>query len=468
MSLLEWLKFWSKFLRIPVFCSTEYPPPNENCQRVQIREFQNTTPKWKLSESPNPRVSEYPHQKMKIVSESKSKSFRIPPNENCQRVQIREFQNIPTKNENCQRVQIREFQNTPQNENCQRVQIQEFQNTPPMKFVRESKSESFRIPPQNENCQSPNPRVSQYPPKMKIVSKSKSKSFRIPPNENCQRVQIREFQNIPTKNENCQRVQIREFQNTPRNENCQRVQIREFQNTPPPKWNCQRVQIWEFQNTPPMKFVRESKSESFRIPPQNENCQRVQIREFHNTPPKWKLSASPNPRVSKYPQWKLSESPNPRVSEYPHQKWKLSASPNPRVSEYPPKMKTVRESKSDSFRIPPQNENCQRVEIWEFQNTPPMKFVRESKSESFTIPPLKWKLSESPNPRVSEYPPNENCQGVQIREFQNTPHPPKMKIVRESKSESFRIPPPPPTQIGKTSDFKLQNSLATRDIVCGD
>ena len=32
-----------------------------------------------------------------------------PTNENCQRVQIREFQNTPPKNENCQRVQIREF-----------------------------------------------------------------------------------------------------------------------------------------------------------------------------------------------------------------------------------------------------------------------------------------------------------------------------------------------------------------------
>ena len=68
-------------------------PPKENCQRVQIREFQNT-PQRKLSESPNLRVSEY------------------PPNENCQRVQIQEFQNTP-QNENCQRVQIREFQNTP-------------------------------------------------------------------------------------------------------------------------------------------------------------------------------------------------------------------------------------------------------------------------------------------------------------------------------------------------------------------
>ena len=92
---------------------------------------------------------------------------------------------------------------------------------------------------------------------------------------------------------------------------------------------------------PPMKIVTESKSESFRIPPQNENCHRVQIWEFQNTSPKWKLSQSPNPRVSEYPP-----------------KWKLSQSPNPRVSEYPPKMKIVTESKSESFRIPPQNENC--------------------------------------------------------------------------------------------------------------
>ena len=107
----------------------------------------------------------------------------------------------------------------------------------------------------------------------------------------------------PPKNESCQRVQIREFQNTPPNENCHRVQIGEFQNTPPIE-NCHRVQIWEFQN-----------------------------------PPQWKLSQSPNLRVSEYPpfKWKLSQSPNLRVSEYPPSKWKLSQSPNPRVSEYPPK-----------------------------------------------------------------------------------------------------------------------------------
>ena len=128
----------------------------------------------------------------------------------------------------------------------------------------------------------------------------------------------------------------------------------------PPNENCHRVQIREFQNTPPkMKIVTESKSESFRIPPQK---------------------------------WKLSQSPNLRVSEYPPPKWNLSQSPNLRVSEYPP-----------------QNENCLRVQIWEFQNTPP-----------------KWKLSQNPSPRVSEYPPQK--------------------------------------KIGKTSDFKLQNSLAIREI----
>ena len=51
-------------------------PPNENCQRVQVR-VQNIPPKWKLSESPS-LSTEYPPQ-MKIVRESKSESFRIPP-----------------------------------------------------------------------------------------------------------------------------------------------------------------------------------------------------------------------------------------------------------------------------------------------------------------------------------------------------------------------------------------------------
>ena len=134
---------------------------------------------------------------------------------------------------------------------------------------------------------------------------------------------------------------------------------------PPPKMKIVR----ESQ----MKIVRESKSE-YRIPPQNENCQRVQIREFQNTP-----------------QWKLSESPNLF-----------------RVSEYPPKMKIVRESKSKSTEYPPK-----------------MKIVRESKSESFRIPPLKMKIVRESKSEYRIPPQNENCQRVQIREFQNTPPPPQ-------------------------------------------
>ena len=77
----------------------------------------------------------------------------------------------------------------------------------------------------------------------------------------------------------------------------------------------------------------------------------------------------------------------------------------------------------------------------QFQNTPPhpkMKIVRESKSKSFRIPPPKWKLSESPSLRVSEYPPKRKLSespSPRVSEY-----PPQMKIVRESKSKSFRIP----------------------------
>ena len=81
----------------------------------------------------------------------------------------------------------------------------EIQNTPPkMKFDRESKFKSFRIPPPK----SPSPGVSEYPP-----WESKSRSFRMPPPEKnththilCHlvcivgpppRVQVQEFQNAP-------------------------------------------------------------------------------------------------------------------------------------------------------------------------------------------------------------------------------------------------------------------------------
>ena len=69
-----------------------------------------------------------------------------------------------------------------------------------MKIVRESKSESFRIPPQNcQLSESPNPRVSEYPPNENFHSPNPRVSEYLPPNENCHRVQIREFQNTPPK-----------------------------------------------------------------------------------------------------------------------------------------------------------------------------------------------------------------------------------------------------------------------------
>ena len=139
--------------------------------------------------------------------------------------------------------------------------------------------------------------------------------------------------------------------------------------------------------------------------PPNENCQRVQVR-VQNTPPKWKLSESTSPSTE-YPQKMKIVRVQVWVQNTPPP-WKLSESPNPRVSEYPPS---------------PKNENCQRVQVVSTEYPPKMKIVRESKSESFRIPP-QWKL-----------------QRVQIREFQNTP-----------------------PKIGKTSDFKLQNSLKIREI----
>ena len=56
---------------------------------------------------------------------------------------------------------------------------------------------------------------------------------------------------------------------------------------------------------------------------------------------------------------------------------------------------------------------------------------------------LKWKLSESPNLSVPEYPPpNENCQSVQIRLSQNTPHFGKLQIW-DDHSLLWNTPPPP-------------------------
>ena len=152
MSLLEWLKFWSKFYSLPLFCRIAPSPPLPLPQWKLSESPGPSTeypPKWKLSESTSPST-EYPP--MKIVRESKSK-YRIPPNENCQRVQVW------------------------------------VQNTPRMKIVRDSKSKFQNTPPPMKIV-SPNLRVSEYPPKWKL-SESKSE-YRIPPPQKSEKLQISE------------------------------------------------------------------------------------------------------------------------------------------------------------------------------------------------------------------------------------------------------------------------------------
>ena len=85
MSLLEWLKFWSKFHRILLFCSNlvqNTPPPH----------------KLKLSESPNPRCPRIPTPQWKLSESPNLRCPRIPPqNENCHRVQIWGVPEYPPK-----------------------------------------------------------------------------------------------------------------------------------------------------------------------------------------------------------------------------------------------------------------------------------------------------------------------------------------------------------------------------------
>ena len=152
---------------------------------------------------------------------------------------------------------------------------------------------------------------------------------------------------------------------------------------PPQKWKLSESPNLRVSEYPPkMKVVTESKSESFRIHPQMKIVTESKSESFRIPPQKWKLSQSPNPRVSEYPlppKWKLSQSPNLRVSEYPppHTQMRLVTESKSESFRIPPQMKIVTESKSESFRIPPPhpphthtNETCHRVQIWEFQNTP--------------------------------------------------------------------------------------------------
>ena len=199
---------------------TEYPysvvtwyriPPQMRIVRESKSGCPRIPPQWKLSESPNPSVPDYPP--MKIVRESKSECPRISP----------KMKIVRESKSKCPRI--------PPNENCQRVKIPVSQNTPPMKIVRESKSQCPRIPPP-----------------MKIVRESKSQCPRIPP----QNEKLSESPN----------PSVPEY---PPNENCQRVQILVFQNTPhPPKMKIVRVQIPVSQITPPPKSEKLQIS-NFRI-----------------------------------------------------------------------------------------------------------------------------------------------------------------------------------------------------------
>ena len=177
---------------------------------------------------------------------------------------------------------------------------------------------------------------------------------------------------------------------------------------PPPRKLSESPNPRVSEYPPKWKLSESSNLRVSEYPLPNENCQRVQVWEFQNTPPKWKLSESSNPRVSEYPtKMKIVREFKSKSFRISPPKWKLSESSNPRVSEYPPKMKIGRESRCKSFRVPsPPNENCQRVQILEFQNTPPDENCQRVQIWEFqNTPPPKWKLSESPNPWVSEYPP---------------------------------------------------------------
>ena len=82
-------------------------------------------------------------------------------------------------------------------------------------------------------------------------------------------------------------------------------------------------------------------------------------------------------------------------------------------------------------------QNPQNTPYSEVQNTPPqMKIVRESKSKSFRKPPEMKIVRESESESFRIPPPNENCHRVWIREFQNTPPQKKSEKLQIS---NFRI-----------------------------
>ena len=120
----------------------------------------------------------------------------------------------------------------------------------------------------------------------------------------------------------------------------------------------------------------------------------------------------------------------PNSTEYPYSeiqntppKWNMPESPSSRVSEYPPPP----ESKSRSFRIPPPIPENFRFGMTKVYSGIPPPFQKTSD--------LGWPkfTPEYPPPILENFrfgmtkvysgiptPPNENCQRVQVRDFQNT------------------------------------------------
>ena len=97
------------------------------------------------------------------------------------------------------------------------------------------------------------------------------------------------------------------------------------------------------------------------------------------------------------------------------------------LTEYPPFW---------SSEYPPPKIKIVRVQIQEFQNTSKMKLSQSPNLRVSEYPP-KWKLSQSPNPRVSEYPPWELSQSPNLRVSE---YPPKLKTLVFFPKSKFHVP----------------------------
>ena len=117
MSLLEWLKFWSKFYSLPLFCRIPPPPPPP------------PPPQWKFSESPSLSTEYPPSGNWNLGRSWHFKTFQFsvseypPPPGNWNLGRSWHFKSF--------QFSVSEYPHPPMNENCHRVQIREFQNTPP-------------------------------------------------------------------------------------------------------------------------------------------------------------------------------------------------------------------------------------------------------------------------------------------------------------------------------------------------